>query len=313
MSNSLSRLSPAVSVGLPVYNGADYLAEAIESILGQTFEDFELLLQDNASSDETEAICRAYAQRDSRVSYVRNASNIGAIANYNLTFQRARGRYFKWAAHDDVCDSKFLELCVQVLETNPAVVLCSGQTRLINADGSPVRFDERLKCHVTADGGLAGVLDPAHRAEGPVAMTRFWDVLVRTMRTFEIFGLIRSDVLRQTGLLGTYWGSDKVLLAELALVGCFRLLPHVLLYRRSHPHQSSLLSLDQKSRWTGATSRESLLSLRLKRILPGYVRAVHRSPVGIGEKLGCYGTIAYRVVAPQTWMRQLRPGRYTDC
>ena len=83
---------PSVSVDLPVFNGADYLAEAVTSILGQTYQDFELLIQDNASTDHTETICREFARRDPRVSYVRNPENLGAIPNYNLVFERARGR-----------------------------------------------------------------------------------------------------------------------------------------------------------------------------------------------------------------------------
>ena len=211
-----------MSIGLPVFNGADYVAEAIASILGQTYQDFELLIQDNASTDRTEEICQEFARRDSRVSYVRNPENLGAMSNYNLVFERARGRYFKWAAHDDVCAPTFLERCVEVLDAEPSVVLCSGQTRLINDDGSPVSLRSGARgCYVTRHGAPVGIIDPEHRAEGAAPARRFWDVLVRTMRTFEIFGLIRSDVLRRTRLHGNYYGSDKVLLAELSLHGRF--------------------------------------------------------------------------------------------
>jgi glycosyltransferase involved in cell wall biosynthesis len=305
--------APAVSVGLPVFNGADYVAEAIASILGQTFEDFELLIQDNASTDQTEAICREFARRDSRVSYVRNPKNLGAIPNYNLVFERARGRYFKWAAHDDFCAPTFLERCVEVLDAEPSVVLCSGQTQLINDDGSPVSLDRARGCYVTRHGAPVGIIDPEHRAEASVPAKRFWDILVRTMRTFEIFGLIRSDVLRRTGLHGNYYGSDKVLLAELSLHGPFRLLPDVLLYRRCHPSQSSLLTVSSKGLWGGGgPRRQNWLSLRLQRVIPGYVHVVRQAPIRLNQKLLCYGAIAYRLVAPQTWIKQFAPGRYTE-
>jgi glycosyltransferase involved in cell wall biosynthesis len=307
-----TRSTPTVSVGLPVFNGSDYVAEAIQSILAQTYEDFELLIQDNASTDETEAICRAYAEKDPRVSYVRNAENVGATANFNLAFERARGRYFKWAAHPDVCAPDFLRLCVEVLEKDPSVVLCSGQARLINADGSPVRYDEERKCFVTTDGTPVGVLDPEQRATGRVPAVRFWDILVRTMRTFEIFGVIRSDVLRRTVLHANYYGSDKVLLAELSLLGRFHLLPDVLLFRRCHGRQSSLLSTNQKGAWIGNARRQGWLSLRLRKVIPGYIQVVHRSPVGLGQKLICDSAIAWRLIAPQTWIKQFRPGRLTE-
>jgi glycosyltransferase involved in cell wall biosynthesis len=302
---------PAVCVGLPVYNGADYLVEAIESILNQSFSDFELLIQDNASTDATEQICRTYAAKDPRVSYARNPQNVGAAANYNLVFQRARGRYFKWMAHDDVCAPEFLERCVQALDADPAVVLCCGQAQLINDDGTPVDYDWSRRCYVTRHGDRVGQIDPVYRAGGARPAGRFWDVLVRTMRTFEIFGLIRADVLRKTRLHGGYYGSDKVLLAHLSLLGRFHLLPEVLLYRRCHRAQSSNLALTQKSSWIGG-GREDWLTLRLRKVIPGYIEVVHDAPIAFADKIACYSAIAYRLVAPQTWIKQFLPGRYTE-
>ena len=303
---------PTLSVGLPVYNGADFVAEAIEFILSQSFTDFELLIQDNASTDETEDICRVYAARDARVHYVQNPRNVGAAANYNLVFERARGRYFKWAAHDDVCTPDFFARCVAALERDPAVVLCCGQTRLINDDGSPVSYDQEQKCYVTRHGERVGQIDPAHRAEGTRASGRFWDVLVRTMRTFEIFGVIRADVLRRTRLHGGYYGSDKVLLAELSLLGRFHLLPEVLLLRRCHRNQSSNLALTQKATWIGGGKAPGWLTLRLQKVIPGYIEAVRDAPIALADKVVCYSAIAYRLIAPQTWIKQFLPGRYTE-
>ncbi len=183
--------APSVSVGLPVFNGAAYVAEAIDSILNQKYEDFELVIQDNASTDQTEEICRAYVTKNSRVSYFRNLHNIGAASNYNLAFQRARGRYFKWIAHDDICSPDFLQTCANSLENTSSLVLCCGRVRLINDDGTPVRYDPIRKCYMTKYDEYVGIIDPEHRAEGSIPACRFWDILVRTMRTFEIFGLIR--------------------------------------------------------------------------------------------------------------------------
>jgi glycosyltransferase involved in cell wall biosynthesis len=303
---------PTVSLGMPVYNGAEYVAQAIESILSQTYGDFELLIQDNASTDETGEICRAYATKDPRIEYVRNPGNIGAINNFNLVFRRARGRYFKWTAHDDVCAAEFLESCVAVLDRQPAVVLASGQTRLINDDGSPVIYSRKRRCYVTRHGAPVGIIDPGHRAEGRTAAARFWDVLVRTMRTFEIFGLIRSDALRRTVLHENYYGSDKVLLAQLSLLGRFHILDEVLLYRRCHPKQSSVLSTGQKSHWIQRPSKNGWLTHRICNVIPGYVKVVTQAPVRSDQKLLCYGAIAYRLVAPQTWVKQFMPGRLTE-
>src|SRR6185312_14478503 len=99
---------PLVSVGLPVFNGETFLEDAIRSVLAQKLDDLELILCDNASNDRTAEICRDYEARDPRIHYFRNPRNLGAAANYNLAFTRARGRYFKWLAHDDRMLPSFL-------------------------------------------------------------------------------------------------------------------------------------------------------------------------------------------------------------
>ncbi|WNC86000.1 glycosyltransferase family 2 protein [Thermosynechococcus sp. QKsg1] len=89
-----------LSIGMPVYNGAKFIREALDSLLAQTFTDFELIISDNASTDETEAICREYAAKDKRIRYVRQAQNLGAAANFKYVLDEARGEYFMWAAAD---------------------------------------------------------------------------------------------------------------------------------------------------------------------------------------------------------------------
>src|SRR5262245_582217 len=90
-----------VNVGLPVYNGEKYLPNALSRLLEQDFEDFELIVSDNASTDGTQEICRSFAEKDRRVRYFRNETNIGLAANHNRTFELSQGELFKWAAHDD--------------------------------------------------------------------------------------------------------------------------------------------------------------------------------------------------------------------
>src|ERR1700743_3284119 len=93
---------PRLTIGLPVYNGEKYLAEAIAALLGQTYKDFELIISDNASPDGTADICQRYVQLDSRVRYIRQPKNIGLAPNHNVLVEQARGELFKWAANDDL-------------------------------------------------------------------------------------------------------------------------------------------------------------------------------------------------------------------
>lgn len=97
-----------VSIGMPVYNGEEYIRDALDALLCQTFADFELIISDNASSDRTEAICREYAQRDARIIYFRQKENLGAAANFQFVLNRARAGLFMWAAYDDEWAKNYL-------------------------------------------------------------------------------------------------------------------------------------------------------------------------------------------------------------
>ncbi|WP_448526536.1 glycosyltransferase family 2 protein [Parathermosynechococcus lividus] len=114
MNNQVIRENPKISIGMPVYNGARYIREALDSLLAQTFTEFELIISDNASTDDTEAICREYAAKDHRVRYIRQSQNLGASANFKFVLDEALGEYFMWAAADDVWDENWIEKLLPV-------------------------------------------------------------------------------------------------------------------------------------------------------------------------------------------------------
>src|SRR5262245_11232182 len=82
----MKKAKPRVSIGMPVYNADKFLPEALQSLVNQSFADFEIVISDNASTDRTEEICRSYAQRDQRIRYFRNTTNIGVFRNFNQVF-----------------------------------------------------------------------------------------------------------------------------------------------------------------------------------------------------------------------------------
>src|SRR5262249_27707155 len=207
---------PPMSIGLAVYNGDRYLPDAIDSLLNQTYSDFELIISDNASTDGTEAICREYAEKDERIRYSRNADNIGGVNNQNLTFHLARGRYFRLAAHDDICAPTLLERCIEVLDAHPEIVLCYSAMIAIDANG--VATGERYGTEGTA----------------PRPSQRFRELSYRYYPCDAMYGVVRSDVLRQTNLQQNYTGSDRTLLCDLAMRGRFYSIPEPLFYKRFH-------------------------------------------------------------------------------
>lgn len=117
------KAQPKVSIGMPVYNGERFVRSALDSLLAQVFNDFELIVSDNASTDSTESICREYMSRDKRIRYVRQRENIGSIANFQFVLSEASGDYFMWAAADDRRDPRFLSMAVDVLDSDVRVGL----------------------------------------------------------------------------------------------------------------------------------------------------------------------------------------------
>jgi glycosyltransferase involved in cell wall biosynthesis len=263
---------PRVSIGLPVFNGEDYLEEALDSILAQTYSDFELIISDNASTDRTEEICRAYAAKDERIWYFRNETNLGAAKNYNRVFELSSGEYFKWATHDDLCAPEYLERCVEILDREPDVVLCYPKTSIIDEHG-----------------GLVENYFDGFNLRSPKPHERFRDFLHAPGLCNPIIGLIRTGILKRTPLIGSYPDADRVLLGELALLGRFYEVPEHLFFRREHPQRSARANpnFDERAAWFDP-ARKGQIQLPRWRWFIEYLLAIKRVRLGWYEELLCY-------------------------
>lgn len=213
---------PRVSIGMPVYNGERYLRFSLESLLGQTWTDFELVISDNASTDGTQDICREYEGRDRRVRYTRTDSNIGGPANFRRVFRLCTGEYHKWSTADDYWDLTTIEKCVAVLDQHPDVVLAYPKSLLEDADGKLLqRYDDHL--HLLEDS----------------AVQRFKKVVETATLCHAHLGVLRRSVMEQTALIGNELASDLRFLAEMSLYGKFYVVPEHLFHRRFHEASSS--------------------------------------------------------------------------
>ncbi len=272
---------PKVSIGLPVYNGERFLKEALDAILSQTFTDFDVLVYDNASTDSTEAMCREYAARDSRIRYHRHYVNLGAGKNYNLTFLDSTGEYFKWAAHDDVMAPTFLEKCVAALDAHPEVVVAFP--KMMDIDDAGNHLPERVTSHIPR----------AERGASPSVHTRFRNLIRLDYTIEEIFGLIRSNVLRKTKLFLNYSDSDRNLLAELALYGSLREVPEVLFYHRLHQGSSVAMfpTRAERGAWFDPKLAGKKAFPRNRQVLE-YAKALTTSPIGIVDRAMSFAFLA---------------------
>lgn len=213
---------PKVSIAVPTYNCERYIGQSLESLLGQSYGDFELVISDNASTDATEQVCRQYAAKDSRIRYVRRTENIGGPGNFRYVFSLCQGEYHKWSTADDYWDTTFLEKSVKVLDAEPDVVLCYPKTQLIDASGHKISdHDDNLDLRDVR---------PA---------LRFKKLMASIQLCNAHLGLIRRSAMLRTRLIGSERASDVHFLAELALYGKFALLQEQLFFRRYHQQSSS--------------------------------------------------------------------------
>ncbi|MBK7665077.1 MAG: glycosyltransferase family 2 protein [Sterolibacteriaceae bacterium] len=262
---------PLVSIGLPVYNGQKYLRVAIDSVLAQSFEDFELIISDNGSTDATQEICQSYADRDRRIRYIRQPQNRGAGFNYNFVFHEARGQYFKWLAHDDYFAPDNLKASVEALNANPALVLAYTHHIDVDENGSEIRTVCRTK------------------GQGDKISDRLWDLMEGRYTCEEVFGLIRRSVLGRTPLIADYTDSDRTLLGEIALYGKFAEVRQPLFYHRIHAESSVRQNpvFRQRAVWFNPKLRGRLILSAWRQFFQ-MLRAILTAPMAIGDRVSCY-------------------------
>jgi glycosyltransferase involved in cell wall biosynthesis len=212
---------PRVIIGSPLFNHANDFREAIESILGQTYSDFALVLVDDCSTDETPTIAREYAAADRRVTYVVNETRLGLVDNACRAFEIARKRYpdaeyFAWASDHDLWHPRWLQALVDTLDQDPNVVLTYPLNRRIGASGE--------------------VLARKPWAFDTIGVTDTWKRLSLSIRNMSagnmVYGLYRVPLLARAGVYRRVLVPDRLLMTELAVYGQFKQVPEILWFRR---------------------------------------------------------------------------------
>ncbi len=223
---------------MPVYNGEEFIREALDSLLAQTFIDFELIVSDNASSDRTEAICKECARQDRRIRFVRQEKNLGSLQNFQNCLDLAVGEYFIWAAADDSCKPNFIEALVAELDADESFVLVMSDASMIDGDGTPLYRSEIENIRVDDVKSSWDSVRPVF-FENPTSQI-----------FYGIYGLFRTDVLRKVDLnyqnrSRLAWGWEIPIMAQIASLGKVGSIPYDLkIYRM---HDGSVAAEERKS------------------------------------------------------------------
>lgn len=264
-------IGPRLSIGLPVYNGQNFLSQSLDALLAQTYTDFELIISDNHSTDDTEGICRDYAARDGRIRYLRQSHNIGAAPNHGFLVNEARGELFKWASHDDLYAPKLLARCIETLDEYRDVVLCHADMAYIDTQGKIIEnYDYNLATN------------------SPHAPERFRSLLYVDGGD-DFYGVIRTDVLRRLPPEDSYHNSGRKLVAELSLHGPFYQVPELLYFRREHPGRGDRSGSVRAVCANLDPRRKGQSTVRLVgEYALSYLPAIRRAPLSAADRRLCY-------------------------
>lgn len=209
-------ITPPVAIGLPVYNGEKFLAEAIESVLAQDFVDFDFLISDNCSTDSTWEICQHYASQDKRIRLNRHERNMGLIFNWQFVAENTQSPYFFWHASDDLLAPNYVSQCYDFLTNNPDYVLCFSIGQEIDEAGKEIPDSVHYEEQTATD---------------PVS--RFKHHAINIVPANSLYGLIRRDTVTKVCPLPVVpYAFDAILMLELVLAGKFHAVGEALRYKR---------------------------------------------------------------------------------
>lgn len=231
---------PQISIGMPIYNGEQFLHQRLESILSQTFTDFELIISDNASTDSTGKICEEYARKDHRIRYIRQEKNIGALLNFNFVLKEVKFNYFVWMASDDIIERDFLEKNIKILLSKKNVVCSTSKIKFTGSlieelesnsnDSIFKKIEKKIKSHFSSANfySMYGVYEKKVRS-----------CMKASGHTLVLYGVYRIDILRKSITDELFLGRESVIILNALRYGDFHVIDEVLMHKLVDRNASS--------------------------------------------------------------------------
>ena len=280
-----------LSIGMPVYNGEKYLIQALDSLLTQSFKDFELIISDNASTDNTAEICKRYLEKDNRIKYYRNKVNIGWAANFNNLINYATAPYFMMAADDDMWEPSYISKLINIMESDKSIVLAFSVIDSIDEDGKQIRVYPKILKLSSSETIFKRLFKFIMFEESDGKANLIYGIM-RLNRVKEIGGFNKS--------LGEF-APDVLWLFSMLFKGNFYLIDELLFHKRR-----SLEWHDRRSLWGNIS--------RLHTYFLGYHRIVATSKLNLFLKIALHFVTIFREVQfPMRFIKLIFRGVYLRC
>ena len=228
----MTEMQPDVTVGIPVYNGELYIQKAINSVLSQSYTNFELIISDNASTDSTEVICKEFARNDSRIKYVRHQINQGADFNFNFVLSEAKSKYFVWLGADDYWEATFLEKNIAKLESNNNIVGSIGLVKFYGIEDFYIKKNLVFKIKNKMKRGSNDEYEKyTHVRPVSGSYEKKASIYLRFDQASFVYGLFRTEKLRNRMVSVNMAGWDLILILNVLKDGDLYVIDEVLLHR----------------------------------------------------------------------------------
>ena len=237
----MSLKTPTVTIGIPVYNREELLPKTLDCLLKQTFQDFEILISDNASTDNTQAVCLEYADKDVRIRYVRQEKNLGILGNFTYVKDHALGKYFMWCASDDLCEPEFVDSMVNCLDAHPELALVMTDIKTVIENGQVIHTDR-----------MAAIRKEKALADLAENRRLFFNYGDPNHLYHCIFGLYRTDIAKQCHLPRKTWRGmiadlEVPMLAQVAVKGGIASIPGTFKTYCSHGESTYVKEVGKRS------------------------------------------------------------------
>jgi glycosyltransferase involved in cell wall biosynthesis len=230
-----------ISIGLPVYNGDKFIRNALDSILSQTFGDFELIISDNASTDSTSVICQEYMKKDPRIRYIRQENNMGGLWNLNFVLQEASYEYFMWAAVDDYWLSTFIEKNIMVLESDKTIVGSISDVELYG------EFTDTSKPNINEPSNK-NVMKYQYVYPTTGSIEKRVKICLKKFQASVIYGIYRTEILKKSFKVGNFWANDLAMVLNTLKYGNLNIIDEILMYRFVPKQSTSCIQYQLKNK-----------------------------------------------------------------
>jgi glycosyltransferase involved in cell wall biosynthesis len=227
---SINNKKPKLAIGLVVYNGEKYLSKALNSLLNQTFEDFQIIISDNASTDKTSTLCQEISKKDNRIKYIRHQKNMGATKNFIFTLQKAETEYFMWAAADDYWEPQFIEKNFEILETNKKIIGSISDVEFVG-ENIPEMYKSNQK-------GTTYEYLIKHLPPLSASLSEKVSFHLKHNRGMSTYSIFRTEILKMCIIERDLCGWDQTLVLNTLKHGDLHIIDEILMHRTAEGETS---------------------------------------------------------------------------